>query len=119
MNQFTLHQSDPTAAHNICGFVNFQCYHFIRAKLYKCGPVALFPEFDQQHHLNISDKDRELLNGYNPLTVDEFDNRGQQFIDDIDNVIPQCKFCPDKVENNIKIHSLNKAKNATNSFNTR
>jgi len=119
LNQFTLHQSDPTTAHNICGFVNFQCYHFIRAKLYKCGPVALFPEFDQQHHLNISAEDRELLNSYNPLTVDEFDNRGQQFIDDIDNVIPQCKFCPDKVKNNIKIHSLNKAKNATNSFNTR
>jgi hypothetical protein len=116
---FALHNSDPTVAHSLCGFVQFQCYHFIRAKLYKCGPVALFPEFDQQHHLNISDEDRELLNSYKPLTADEFDQRGQQFIDDIDDVIPQCKFCPDKMENNIKIHSLNKAKNATSSFNTR
>jgi organic radical activating enzyme len=116
LNQFTLHQSDSVAAHNICGFAKFQDYHFIRAKLYKCGPVALFPEFDLQHHLNISDEDRELLNSYRPLTIDEFDQRGQQFIDDIDDAIPQCKFCPDKIENNIAIQSLNKAKNATSSF---
>jgi len=117
LGQFSLHQSDPVAAHDMCGFARFQCYHFIRAKLYKCGPVALFPEFDQQHHLNISDQDRELLNSYDPLTVDDFDQRGQQFIDDIDDVIPQCKFCPDKTGTNVQIHSLNKAKNATSSFN--
>jgi len=119
LGTFLLHQNDPVAAHSVCGFVKHQCYHFIRAKLYKCGPVALFPEFDQQHHLTISDEDRELLYGYRPLTIDEFDQRGQQFIDDIDEVIPQCKFCPDKIENNIGIQSLNKSKNATGSFNTR
>ena len=119
LGTFLLHQNDPEAAHSVCGFAKHQCYHFIRAKLYKCGPVALFPEFDQQHHLTISDEDRELLNSYRPLTIDEFDQHGQQFIDDIDEVIPQCKFCPDKIENNIVIQSLNKAKNATGSFNTR
>ena len=119
LGTFLLHQNDPVAAHKVCGFVKHQCYHFIRAKLYKCGPVALFPEFDQQHHLTISDEDRELLNSYRPLTIDEFDQHGQQFIDNIDDVIPQCKFCPDKIENNIAIQSLNKTKNATSSFNTR
>jgi organic radical activating enzyme len=119
LGKFTLHQSDPVEAHDICGFVKHQCYHFIRGKLYKCGPVGLFPEFDQQHHFDISDEDRSLLNSYQPLTVDEFDNRGQQFIDDIDEVIPQCKFCSSCKEENQEIQSLNKVKNATSSFNLR
>jgi organic radical activating enzyme len=118
LGKLTLHQSDPVEAHNICGFAQCQCYHFIRGKLYKCGPVGLFPEFDQQHHFDITDEDRDLLNSYQPLTVDEFDTRGQQFIDDIDNVIPQCKFCSSAPENQ-NIQSLNKVKNATSSFNLR
>ena len=119
--QFTLHNSDPEIAHAKCGFARYQCYHFIRAKLYKCGPVALFPEFDQQHHFDISDQDRDLVNSYAPLGVDEFDSRGQQFINDIDDVIPQCKFCPVSKNNNSNntIQSLNKVKNATSSFNIR
>lgn len=94
LGQFTLHNSDPEQAHDLCGFVKFKCYHFIRGKLYKCGPVALFPEFDQQHPFDISDDDRQLLNSYRPLAVDEFEQRGQEFLDHIDDVIPQCKFCP-------------------------
>ena len=119
LGKFTLHQSDPVEAHNVCGFAQYQCYHFIRGKLYKCGPVGLFPEFDQQHHFDISNKDRDLLNSYQPLTVDQFDACGQQFIDDIDEVIPQCKFCPSFRAENQEIQSLNKVKNATSSFNLR
>jgi hypothetical protein len=81
--------------------------------------VGLFPEFDQQHHFDISNEDRDLLNSYQPLTVDEFDTRGQQFVDNIDEVIPQCKFCPVIKEVNQEIQSLNKVKNATSSFNLR
>ena len=55
--KFTLHQTDPLEAHNSCGFVQYQCHHFIRAKLYKCGPVGLWPEFDAQHNFDISDED--------------------------------------------------------------
>jgi hypothetical protein len=117
--RFILHQNNPVESHNHCGFVKGQCHHFIRGKLYKCGPVALFPEFDQQHHFDITDEDRSLLNSYQPLTVDEFDTCGQQFIDDIDEVIPQCKFCPSVRTGNQEIQSLNKVKNATSSFNLR
>jgi hypothetical protein len=52
------------------------------------------PEFDSQHTLDISAEDRVLLNSYKPLSVDEFDQRGHEFIKHIDDVIPQCKFCP-------------------------
>ena len=117
--KLSLYNSDPKEAHNECGFAQCQCYHFIRGKLYKCGPVALMPEFDNQFHLDISPEDRELLNSYKPLEVNEFDSRGQQFIDTIDDVIPQCKFCPSHRTQNVIIESLNKVKNATSSFNIR
>jgi len=92
--KFGLYSSDPVAAHDICPIAKNKSYHFIRGKLYKCGPVALFPEFDQQHEFDISAEDRELLNSYKPLSIDEFETRGQDFLQTIDNPIPQCKFCP-------------------------
>ena len=91
---YLLHNSDPFFAHQNCGFAIFKSYHFIRAKLYKCGPVALMPEFDQQHTLDISPEDRILLNSYQPLTLDNFDNYHQEFFANLDQPIAQCKFCP-------------------------
>ena len=114
-NQLTLHNNDPELAHKDCGFVKFKNYHFIRGKLYKCGPVALLPEFDLQHPLAIPDQDRELLNSYQPLVVDEFDQRGEYFLNNINNVIPQCKFCPTKFSNQ-QIFALNKISGSTGSF---
>lgn len=90
----TLHQSDPETAHKVCAFAQNKNYHFIRGKLYKCGPVALFPEFDQQFHLDISDGDRDLINSYRPLTLENFDEYHKEFFTELDNPIPQCKFCP-------------------------
>lgn len=92
----TLYNNDPETAHNQCGFAKFKCYHFIKGKLYKCGPVALFPEFDQQFNLDITQEDRQLINSYHPLSVEEFSIRGKQFLDELDLPIPQCKFCPVK-----------------------
>jgi len=89
-----LYNNDPVEAHKVCCFAQFKNYHFIRGKLYKCGPVALFPEFDQQFNLDLSDADRELVNSYQALSIDEFDDRGTEFLAKIDNPIPQCKFCP-------------------------
>lgn len=93
--RLTLHNSDPLKAHNHCGFAVYKNYHFIRGKLYKCGPVALFPEFDQQHNLDISEQDRELINSYEPLTVEGVETQGNGYFDSLDQPIPQCKFCPE------------------------
>ena len=113
--KLTLHNNDPDHAHRDCGFVKYKNYHFIRGKLYKCGPAALLPEFDQQYPLDISDEDRVLLNSYRPLSIDEFENRGEEFIKNIDNVIAQCKFCPTTFSNT-KIFATNKNKNSIGSF---
>lgn len=114
-DRLTLHNNDPMLAHQGCGFAQFKCYHFIRGGLYKCGPVGLFPEFDQQHALNISDEDRLLLNSYQALWPDQFEQRGQEFLDHIDDVIPQCKFCP-TISGNQKIYAVSKKLNSISSF---
>lgn len=92
--QYMLHNNDPVRAHENCAFARFKSYHFIKGQLYKCGPVALMPEFDQQHTLEISEEDRKLLNSYRPLTPDNFEEYSQSFFENLDNPIPQCKFCP-------------------------
>lgn len=96
--RYTLYNSNPTAAHENCTFRRFKNYHMIRGKVYKCGPAALMPEFDLQYNFDISDDDRKLLLSYQPLAVDEFDSKGQDFFNNIDNEIPQCKFCPENYD---------------------
>jgi organic radical activating enzyme len=93
--RFTLHKSDPQLAHAICGFARYKCYHFIKGKIYKCGPVALMPEFDQQHNLDITDEERKILNSYQPMTIETWNTHGTQWIEELDNPIDQCRFCPD------------------------
>lgn len=112
--QLTLHNSDPNLAHEKCGFAMYKCLHFIRGKLYKCGPVALFPEFDQQHPLVISAQDRELINSYRPLTVDLVDTQGYDFIND-HNPIPQCKFCPSQFKTTT-LQAVSKKQNSISSY---
>jgi hypothetical protein len=92
----TLHNSDPAVAHANCSFAQFKAYHFIRGKLYKCGPVALLPEFEAQHSFVLSESDRQLLNSYQALSVDNFDDYHAEFFDKIDQPIAQCKFCPEQ-----------------------
>jgi len=87
-----LHNSDPELAHSNCHMKN--CHHWIDGKLYKCGVVALLPEFDSQYQLQLSNSDRKLMQSYQPLTVDA-ENK-EQFFANIGNSIPQCKFCPEK-----------------------
>jgi hypothetical protein len=58
----------------------------------------LMSEFDQQHSLQISDSDRELLNSYKSLGVDNFDQYYQEFFNKLDQPIAQCKFCPEQSE---------------------
>ena len=117
--RLTLHNNDVLSAHQTCGFAQYKCYHFIKGKLYKCGPVALFPEFDQQHNLDISDEDRRLINSYSPLGIDEFAERGRQFLSTIDEPIPQCKFCfttPDLKQE--QIFAIRKGSHGKNTSNT-
>jgi organic radical activating enzyme len=104
---FKLYNNSPDKAHSNCAFAIFKSYHFIRGRLYKCGPVALMPEFDQQHVIDISKDDRALLNSYQSLGVDNFEQFHEEFFDKLDQAIPQCKFCPEE-QNIHKIYPVRK-----------
>jgi organic radical activating enzyme len=106
-NSYRLHNSDPVQAHDACAFAQFKSYHFIKGKLYKCGPVALMPEFEKQFDLDISEEDRGLLNNYQALTMENFDTFHKEFFEHLDRPIPQCKFCPSTWEVK-KIYPLRK-----------
>ena len=99
--RFALHNSDPIIAHGKCGFAQYKCYHFIKGKLYKCGPVALMPEFDEQFDLDISTEDRKLLHSYKPLEVDNWSEKSLRWLEHIDDPIAQCKFCPQNFTNKV------------------
>jgi hypothetical protein len=94
-----LHNSDPVAAHAGCGFHRYRCYHFSHGKIYKCAPSELMTEFDRQFDLDITDKDREQLASYVPMTVDRWPQYSQQWLAELDQPIPQCKFCPTQFAN--------------------
>ena len=105
--RYSLHNTDPFFSHQNCAFAQWKSYHFIRGNLYKCGPVALLPEFDQQHHFDISDQDREILHSYRALNPDNFAKYQQEFFANLDNPIAQCKFCPATHDTKI-IHPVRK-----------
>jgi hypothetical protein len=89
-----LHASDPKKAHDICHMKT--CHHFIRGQLYKCGVVAVLPEFDQQHPLTLTPEDRELMTSYRALSITDSNKIKTQFINNLDQPIDQCKFCPEQ-----------------------
>lgn len=92
--RLTLWNNDPERAHEACGFAQWKNYHMIRGRLHKCGPCVLMADFDRQQPLDISDEDREILNSYQPLSVWDYDAKADDFFAKIDDVLPQCKFCP-------------------------
>ena len=94
LQQVTVHRNDPFFAHQACGFVRWKSYHFIRGNLYQCAPVALLPEFDQQHKLPLTDDEREIMYSYKPLSMNNYDEYADEFFKNIGSILPQCQFCP-------------------------
>lgn len=115
--RYTLHNNDPFFAHEACGFAIWKNYHMIRGRLYKCGPVALMPEFDLQHDLDISPEDKKLLHSYQSLSAWDYPTLGEAFFAELDNQLPQCKFCP-VLEQMApeQIFAVQKKKNSTSSI---
>ena len=89
----TLHNSDVTIAHNNCH--SKTCHHFDKGRLYKCGPSALFSQYDEQKRLVLSVEDRKLIKNVKSICVEDSFSIKQQFLQTIKDPIPQCKFCPE------------------------
>lgn len=107
-NKFTVYNSDPTEAHNVC--ISKYCHHFMNGLLYKCHHVALLPEFMEQYFVEISESDKKLLDDYIPANVNLTDDNLKNFLDNLKNPIDQCKLCPSKLEQHDVTSSYNKPK---------
>lgn len=81
--------NDPVQAHDICGFKT--CHQINKGRLYKCPLVSVLPDFLNQFDVAISDEDKTLAYSYKPLTAND---NVIDFVNSINDPIPQCKFCP-------------------------
>lgn len=94
---FDVYNSDPERAHATCDAK--QCHQFVDGKLHKCYLTSVLPDFDQQFTVNLSDEDRDLLRSYQPLSLEASEQHMQEFVANINQAIPQCKFCPESFDN--------------------
>lgn len=90
--RYTLYNSDPYKAHVTCH--NRFCHQFIKGKLFKCVPSALFNILDQQYNLDLSDQDRKMIQDFEGLTLDSSFTEKVDWISKINDPISLCKFCP-------------------------
>lgn len=92
--RYILQNSDPAEAFSKCQFAISKNYHMIKGKIYRCGPSALFPELDEQFDLDLNSDDKQLIRSYQPLSATDSLAQSMEFFEHIDDMIPQCKFCP-------------------------
>jgi len=90
-----LHNSDPVKAMDNCNFK--KCHHFMNGQLYKCGPVALFPEFSKQFKVELTPERNELMNSYIAAHPDWDELDLEKFMKNLQQAehIDQCTFCPE------------------------
>jgi organic radical activating enzyme len=100
-NKFVIHDSNPRDAIDVC--YSKTCHHFSKGRLNKCAVVDLLPEFYKQFNFDISDNDYNLMHAYVPLLVTDSDVDTTAFLDNLksNSVIPQCKFCPTKLDGHL------------------
>jgi organic radical activating enzyme len=93
--ELALNRSDPEKAFSVCYFK--KCHHFIKGKLYKCGPVGILPEFINQFDVNITADEAELIKSYKPAEISWQPDMIKDFVDELNSYkpIPQCTFCPE------------------------
>jgi len=89
---FRVHDSDPDQAFQICTM--HTDHTMFQGKLYKCPITALLPIFCQQHNVEMTDQQQQLMNQYQPLSADCSEEELQKFASNRKTSIPQCNLCP-------------------------
>jgi organic radical activating enzyme len=72
-------------------------HHFLHGKLYKCGVVAVLPEFLKQFPVQMSPEKTALINSYRAATPDWTDTEMSSFLSGLrqGDAIAQCALCPE------------------------
>jgi MoaA/NifB/PqqE/SkfB family radical SAM enzyme len=79
------YNSDPIHAHENCYYK--KCHQINKGKIYKCPLVSVLPDFVNQFNVDVDDS-------YVPITAQDDDTTILNFINNLDQPIPQCKLCP-------------------------
>lgn len=96
---FNLERSNPDIAHDNC---QEKCFKkglsvpiFFNGKLYKCLHSKLFPDFDKQYNLPITDEERLKINSYVPASLDMSVKKLEAWFENRNSKIFTCTFCPE------------------------
>jgi organic radical activating enzyme len=88
------YHSNPKKAHQVCSMKH--CHVFYNAKLHKCNLTYAVPNANQQLDLNLDSYSINLLKQYEPMEADWSYERKKEFLDNINQEIPQCALCSEK-----------------------
>lgn len=90
----SLHDNNPKDSMKVCYFK--QCHHIVKGKLYKCGPTGILPDFIKQFNVDLTSKQKTLIETYEPAEYTWSDDKLQKFIKNLIKAepIPQCALCP-------------------------
>lgn len=90
---FEVHDSDPAKAFAACAMS--LSHTIFEGRLYKCPMVAVLPEFVKQYQVNLSKTQAKTLSRYQPLMPDCSPEQLNQFVDNRNCHIEQCRLCPE------------------------
>jgi organic radical activating enzyme len=91
-NQFF--KSDPVKAHSVC--LASECFEIRDGKFYKCSLMPAILNVNQQLGLNLNSDVIGLLEQYEPMQADWSYERKKEFINNLNQPMPQCRMCPDQ-----------------------
>lgn len=87
--------SDEQRAHDAC--FNNMCLEFYNGSIHKCSSAGHFKEWSEQLPIELTEKQRQLIDSYTPLTTDStVEEITQWFEHDRYQSMPQCSLCPEE-----------------------
>lgn len=98
--RLTMYDSDPVKSCAVCPIKT--CEIMVRGKWYKCPVMGILPEFVEQFPMELTQRQIDLIQSYQPAESTWSDADLEKFIHNIfgEVPIPQCSLCPEKL--NIK-----------------
>jgi organic radical activating enzyme len=104
---FEVHNSDPKKAFEACAMRH--SHTIFEGRLYKCPMVAVLPEFIKQYQVNLTESQSNNLFEYQSLTPDCSQQQLEQFVNNRNSHVEQCRLCPEThILNKVTFHPSSK-----------
>lgn len=89
---FIVHHSNIDQAFASCDMKHD--HTMFAGKLYKCPTMVTLPQVISQKDVRLTNRQKEILDSYTPLSFNCSDQDLEKFIQDRDTPISACEFCP-------------------------